>query len=55
MLKADAVAASCGGTHAFDSRIALMTPTWMQVVGGLMAALLFAYLLVALLKPEKFQ
>lgn len=29
--------------------------TWIYVLGSLVALALFAYLVVALLKPEKFQ
>ncbi|MEK6703228.1 MAG: K(+)-transporting ATPase subunit F [Planctomycetota bacterium] len=29
--------------------------TWIHVAGAIVAALLLVYLLVALLKPEKFQ
>jgi K+-transporting ATPase KdpF subunit len=29
--------------------------SWIPIVGGIVAALLAAYLLVALLRPERFQ
>jgi K+-transporting ATPase KdpF subunit len=32
-----------------------MTFTWIQAAGAVVAALLLVYLLVALLRPEKFQ
>ncbi len=31
-----------------------MTSTWVYGVGGVVALLLFVYLVVALLRPEKF-
>lgn len=32
-----------------------MTPPWIQIAGALLGLLLLAYLMVALIKPEKFQ
>lgn len=32
-----------------------MTPEWIHIAGAIVAGVLLVYLLVALLRPEKFQ